>query len=155
MTVVAGTPRAWLRRPANTFGGQWLVLFLLLPSPVGFAVGVYYLVSGQVHGGRVAALLILLYAAAATYILVQGWRRGARIWHLVVGVVLAVPVSWIDSWINDPSMHWTFPLWAVLLALGLAHNVTRYVWRSRRRTGPGGSPQVPAPQASAASADSQ
>ncbi|MBI4941666.1 MAG: hypothetical protein HY830_13045 [Actinobacteria bacterium] len=155
MTMLAKATRAWLARPASTFAAQWLVLFMLLPSPVGLAAGAYYLISGQVRGGRVAALLILVYAAAATYFLVQGWRRGARIWHLVMGVLLSAPVNWVDSWINAPHLRWKFPLWTVLLAIGLAYNLCRFAIRSRRHRESEGSLPPRDPQVSAESAGAQ
>jgi len=137
--------RDWLAQPADSFAARLLVLFmLLLEGPVGMAAGIWYLLSGDVHGGRLAALVLLAYAAAATAFLVLGWRASGRIWHLAIGVLLIVPVSWIDAWVTEDTHRQRFPGFAVLLTAGLIYNLSRYVWRTRRVPPPDAPQERPA-----------
>lgn len=128
--------RGWLLEPAASFAARLLVFFMLLfEGPLGIAVSIWYLISRDVHGGRPAALALLAYATAATVFLVLGWRATGKIWHLAIGVLLIVPVNWIDSWVTEDRLRWKFPGFAVLLVAGLTYNLARYAWRARRLPG--------------------
>ena len=124
--------RGWLVAHAASFAARLLVYFMLLfEGPLGIAASIWYLISGDVHGGRPAALGLLAYAMAATVFLVLGWRAGGKIWHLAMGVLLIIPVNWIDSWVREAGCR-KFPGFAVLLAAALIYNLSRYAWRTRR-----------------------
>lgn len=124
--------RSWLVRPSRSFAGVYLALGpLFLLGVVGSAGACWYLATGDVRGGRPFALALLGYVAACAAVSFLGLRRSGRVRHVVLGVAVGTPLTWVDSFLNDDRMRWRFPLMSVLLALGLLWNLVAFVRRSR------------------------
>lgn len=129
----SGGRRGFLGEPASRYLLSSVVLLWLGLAALGPAVGgVHGLVTGDVRGGRLTGLGLLMFAALALTCSVTVFRRGGRMRHVLVGIGLMLSVPWLDTWVTDPDPQFRVTWSAVVLPAWFAVHWLLFAVRGRR-----------------------